>query len=98
MLRRAAILLAAATLPFAAGPASASCLDDLLANDPLGSDAPWQPSPYYNNLGYVHEGPGTIVIESGALVYDVGNLQRYETGRVTHNASAVLAFADCVAG
>jgi hypothetical protein len=105
MLRRAILLAAAsaAFVPFLAGPASASCTDDLRATNFLATDTPWNPSSHYNSLSYVQKsGTATVTVWGDDAISDGTALALYyptaSQDYAANVAGATTRFVDCVAG
>jgi hypothetical protein len=105
MLRRAILLalVPAAVVPLLAGPASASCLDDLRAADLTQSDAQFSPSSHYNNLSYVeHTGTATAHVWGDDAIHDAGQwvtwTQAFAPDVAANVTGATTGFVNCVAG
>ena len=91
-----------AVLPFTAGSAHASCLDDATARDLREGYAPSQPSPHYAS-GYVQvTGTATVTVYGDALASDAGliagDVVRYVNIVGANAVDITTDFADCVAG
>ncbi len=105
MFRRAILVAvsAAVLVPFAAGPAHASCLDDTMASNVETGYTPLPKSQYWT-LSYVQQsGTATVSVYGDALLSDyygfvTSDVPEYGTVVSGNTVAITTTFADCVAG